>query len=502
VLTGLGVGLWIASIFALLPLLGVRRVPPLAALRSQFEERRSEWRDYWVWIALILLALSVVALATLQVGRLRSGALFTGGAAAALLVLWLAALGLTRGLRRWFPAKLPYVWRQGLANLYRPANQTVMVVLALGFGAFLLGTLTVVQHNLLRDLRVDGGAGRPNLVFFDIQPDQQPGLDTLLRNTRLAPQPPVPIVAMRMLEVKGRPVGTILGDTARNEENASLGKWAFRREYRSTYRDTTVASEKIIAGKWWNTGGPQDRETGGTVPISIEVSVAAELGVTIGDTIVWDIQGIPLRSAIVNMREVNWARFEPNFYVVFPSGVLEQAPQSLVILVRVDDPAQLGRVQRTVVERFPNATSIDLSLIQQAIERIVASVVLAIRFMALFSLATGTVVLVGAVATSRFQRLREAALLKTLGATGRQVRRVIVAEYLSLGLLAALVAGILATAAGWALMKYLFESRFTPVWLGLGGLGLGVVALTVLVGVWSSADVLRKTPLEVLRAEE
>ena len=506
VATGLGVGLWVSTAFALLPLLGVRQVAPLAVLRRPYEERGARLPDRWRWMAMLMLGASVVALAGLQVADARQGAFFAGGVGAALLVLWLAAVALIKGLRRWFPRGLPYVWRQGLANLYRPANQTVAVVLALGFGAFLLGTVAIVQSNLLRDLSLDAGAGRPNLVLFDIQPDQREGLAAMLRESGLPVQPPVPIVPMRILSVKGRMVAEILADSAlRDEEGQPLGKWAFRREYRSTYRDTSVASEKVVVGEWWAgqrggwAAGRTDRDV---VPISMEVSVAGELGVTIRDTIVWDIQGIPLATRIVNLREVNWARFEPNFFVVFPTGPLDQAPQSLVLLTRVDDPAERGRVQRRVVERFPNVTSIDLSLLQGAIERIVSSVTLAIRFMALLSLATGTVVFIGAVATSRFQRIREAVLLRTLGASRGQVIRVLAAEYLSLGFLAAIVATVLATAAGWALMKYVFESSFSVPWLGLGGLGVALAALTVLVGLGNSAEVLRKAPLEVLRSEE
>jgi putative ABC transport system permease protein len=233
----------------------------------------------------------------------------------------------------------------------------------------------------------------------------------------------------------------------------------------------------------------------------MEAGVAGELGVTLRDTIVWDIQGVPLTTRIANLREVNWARFEPNFFVVFPGGTLEQAPQTWVILTREDDASRRGTLQRRLVERFPNVTTIDISLIQQAIEKIVSRVVLAIRVMALFSLATGGIVLLGALATSRFQRLRESALLKTLGATRRQVTLVMFAEYLSLGALAALVGITLSTAAGWALTRWVFEIKFAPPWLGALGLVVTVVALTVITGFASGFEVYRKTALEVLRAE-
>jgi putative ABC transport system permease protein len=310
-------------------------------------------------------------------------------------------------------------------------------------------------------------------------------------------QDPVQIVPMRVRAINGRSVSSILADTlSKGKEGDRIEGWAVRREYRSTYRDSSVSSEKLVVGDWWT--GPA---TGNVVPVSLEVGLAGSLGVTVRDTIVWDVQGVPITSVVTSLREVNWARFEPNFFAVFPSGPLNDAPQSLVLMTRVDDPLVTGRLQRLTVERFPNVTSVDLTTIQQTIERIVSSVVLAIRFMALFSLATGVVVLIGALATSRFQRVREAALLKTVGATRRQVVLIMVVEYAALGFLAALVAMLLATAAGWALSKWIFEIPFQTPWQGFALLGMLMVIITIATGLWSSLDVFRRPPLEVLRAE-
>jgi len=233
----------------------------------------------------------------------------------------------------------------------------------------------------------------------------------------------------------------------------------------------------------------------------METGVASDLNVTIRDTITWDIQGVQIVTIIKNLRDVNWARFEPNFFVVFPNGPLDDAPQSLVLLTRVDDPAVMGRLQRLVVEKHPNVTSIDLTSIQQTIEKIVASVVLAIQFMALFSVSTGIVVLIGALATSRFQRIRESALLKTLGATRRQVVGIMVTEYAALGILASVVAMALASLGGWGLMKWVFEIPFTVPWAAFGLLALLTVTLTVITGLWTSWSLFRQSALEVLRVE-
>jgi putative ABC transport system permease protein len=298
---------------------------------------------------------------------------------------------------------------------------------------------------------------------------------------------------MRIRSLKGRPVSNLL--TTGSDPAGPSGAWALRREYRSTYRDTLVGSERIVEGSW-TAGG-----SSGPARISIEQELARELGVGVGDEIVWDVQGVDLPSRITSVREVDWARFEPNFFVVFAPGAVDRAPQTMVALTRILSPARRGVFQRQIAERFPNISTLDLSLLQEALERLVGRVALAVRFMALFSIGVGVLVLIGALATSRFQRIREGALLRTLGATRSQVFAVVIAEYLALGLFASLVAVLLASVAGWALARFVFEGSFSLPVIPLGGLALGVVALTILVGLANSREVIRRTPLEVLREQ-
>ncbi|MFN2317425.1 MAG: ABC transporter permease, partial [Gemmatimonadales bacterium] len=521
ILMGIGLGIWVSGIFALLPLLGVRRVSPLMTLRRDYEAPRRRW-DPILMTAGLLLLVSLVLLAAVQVRNLQEGAIFTGGALTVLVVLWLAALALIRGVRRWFPSRWPYLLRQGLANLYRPANQTVTVVLSLGFGAFLLSTLYLVQHNLLRQFRLDGAGGtRPNLMFFEIQPDQGEGVARIMADAGYPGAAPVPIVPMRIRSIKGELVGayavgagnepvgagpappaepdslTEIPDDGERGQGPPRG-WGVRREYRSTYRDTLTGAETLVAGRSWE---GEARAPGDPVPISIEVSISEELGVPIGDEIEWDVLGTPIRTRVWSVREVDWGRFETNFFVVFATGALEQAPQMLVTLTRVEDAAARGALQRQMAERYPNVTAIDLSQVQQAIEGVLDKATLVVRFMALFSLATGAIVLIGAVATSRYQRIREGVLLKTLGATRGQVLRVMITEYLALGLMAAMASVMLASVAGWAIAKWVFDQSFALPYLPLGTLAGGLILVTLVVGLWNSGEILNRTPLEVLRAD-
>lgn len=510
ILLGMSLGLWVAGIFATLPLLAVRRVSPLMTLRRDVEPATGG-RDRLAWLSAGMLGLSVIALAAIQVGDLRDGVIFAAGTGVALLFLWLAARGLILGVRRWFPSRWPYLWRQGLANLYRPANQTVTVVLALGFGAFLLATLYLVQHNLLRQFRPGGGAERPNLMFFDIQPSQREGADGIIRSRGFTASPLVPIVTMRIKTLRGvpvRPPVAVDSATAQPQRRGGSGPrsgggpsgWAQRREYRSTYRDSLTATEVLTSGTWWG-GGVKPPGPGKAALVSLESGIAEELAVALGDEIVWDVQGAEVRTRVANIREVDWGRFDTNFFVVFQSGVLESAPQMFVTLVRADSAGPRGQLQRAMAERYPNITAIDLSQVQQALDGILDKAALIVRFLALFSLVTGTIVLVGAVSASRLQRIREAVLLKTLGATRAQVLKILVSEYTALGVLAALASVVLASAAGWALARWVFEAPFSLPAAELGGLTVLLVALTLGIGLWNSAEILKRAPLAVLREE-
>jgi putative ABC transport system permease protein len=506
--TGIGLGLWTATVFAVLPLLAIRAVSPLATLRRLGEPLRAPW-DWRRVLAIGVLGASVVALAAVQVGELDTGAAFAAAIGGALLVLWLAAMLLIRLARRFTPRKAPYLVRQGLANLHRPGNQTGSVVLALGFGVFLLGTLFAVQANLLRPLRIDSATTRANLVLFDIQTDQRDVVTSVLASEGAAVQPYVPIVPMRVAAVNGEDVASILArgeaprpDSLAEEDNDGGSLWAFRREYRSTYRAEEGPAEAVIEGEWF---GAQPSGSGRTaadpVAISVERDVAGELGLELGDSMVWNVQGASIHAVVRSIREVDWARFEPNFFVVFAPGALERAPQSWVTLARVDDPLARGRIQRTLAERAANVATVDLGEVQRAIESVIGKVVAAIQFMAVFSLVTGAVVLLGAIATSRWQRLREGALLRTLGATRAQVLRILAVEYAALGLVAALVAVVLSATAGWALARWVFESAYVLPLVPMLALAGGLALLTTAIGLATSLDVLRQPPLAVLRAE-
>src|SRR5262249_12014070 len=271
----------------------------------------------------------------------------------------------------------------------------------------------------------------------------------------------------------------------RADKHDKLAEWALLWEYRATYRDHLLDTETLVAGTWQSRVEHPD----GAVPVSLEADLARTLDVGLGDVLVFDVQGVPITTSVASLRRVDWQRVQPNVFVLFPTGVLEPAPQFHVLVAHAPSPALSAAVQRTVVQQFPNVSAIDLTLILQTLDAIVQKVAFAIRFMALFSIAAGVMVLTSAVLTGRSQRIRESVLLRTLGASRLQIREILVLEYVFLGAFAAVTALFLAVLASWALASYLFDVAFVPAWLPLVVAFLLVIALTVVTGMLGSRGV-------------
>jgi putative ABC transport system permease protein len=484
-------GLTIAIVFTLLPLLSVRRVSPLLALRAAFSAAGAK-PDWLRRGLLVVIGLAVVAFAVAQTDRWIVGLGFAGG----LLVTLLALAGVARGLsvlaRKFAAPRLPYVWRQGIANLHRPNNRTVLLLVSLGLGAFLLLTLALTRESLLAQIRGRGAGDRPDLLFFDIQDDQIAPLETSLRQQGFPVRADAPIVTMRISSWKGRPVRDVLEDP-----KLHLPAWTLRREYRSTFRDRLGETEKLLNGKFV----PRIQPDTTPIPISIEEGLAKDMQLDLGDELGWDVQGVTLLTKITSIRTVDWQRLQPNFFIVFPDGVLEGAPKSYVVATRAGSAEKSAALQQSIVKQFPNVSAIDLSTILQTLDNIFAKVEYAVRFIALFTAATGGIVLIGAILTGRFQRVRESVLLRTLGATGKQLVQIQLVEYAVLGLLAALTGGGLAFAANALLARFVFHLNAVAPPAMLGWTVLILVGLTLLTGFFANRSVTKQPPLEILREE-
>ncbi|GAA4353547.1 ABC transporter permease [Hymenobacter saemangeumensis] len=489
---GLGIvtGLLMAVLFALLPLLSIRRVSPLRVLRSAYEEDTAG-PDPIRWFIYALVMLFITAFAYAQTRQWLVALAFAGGLLLAFATLMGLGLLLMKLVRRFFPSSWSYVWRQGLANLFRPHNQTLTLITSIGLGTFLVATLYLVQALLLGRLQLTSSdSEQPNLVLFDIQREQRAGVEQLLQQQKLPIINGLPVVTMRLMAINKRTVAEIKRDTTDN-----IPPWALTNEYRVTYRDSLTASEKQLEGR------PPYVGKDGLPRISIDGGYAKTVGLHLGDTLSFNVQGSPMKAIIGGTREVDWAKMQTNFLVVFPKGVLEQAPQFYVLVTRVPNTQQLGQVQRQLVARFPNVSAIDIGLILKTVDDILQKISFVIRFMAFFSIVTGLLVLGSSVIISRYQRIQESVLLRTIGASRRQILLITLTEYAFLGLLSAIVGIGLAVVASWAQAAVVFEADFTPTILPLLGLMALVTLITVLIGLFNSREVLTRPPLEVLRGE-
>jgi len=488
---GLGIGAGVAFLFALLPLLPVRRVSPLRALRSEVEPPRGP--DVLAWLVGGLIALACAGLCILQAGGVRQGLVFAAALAAVLGVLAGLAWLLRRALRLLSGDGLPFVYRQGFSNLYRPNNRTLFLVTTLGAGAFMIYGLYLVQASLLSQGDLAERGDEPNLMLFDVQPDQLEPIRELLRQRDAPVAYQAPIVTMRLTHVNGRSAAEIKADP-----QASTEDWTLNREWRSTYRDHLIETEEVVQGRFT---GHYEKGLEGTVPIALDIDVADDAGVELGDTLTFNVQGIPVETKVTAFREIDWQRMRPNTLALFPTGVLEPAPAWHILFARADSDQTSAAIQREIANRFSNVSAIDLDLIVETIRDIFDRIVFVIRFMATFTIATGVVVLAGAVVTSRYQRLRESVLLRTLGATARQVRGIMATEYCLLGVLGGLAGCLLAVAAAWGLTTHLFESPFVfPPFSFPAAVAITAV-LTVLTGLVNSRGIVNAPPLAVLRRD-
>ena len=486
IIEGIAIGSAISLLFAALPLLAVRNVSPLLAIRSSYESEVCR-SDRVVRCLLILLAIvATFFVAKVLAGRINYALFFTGGTLAAMLLLAATARLFRSGMKRFFPMRWSFLMRQGVANLYRPHNQTLLLLVSLGLGTFLVVALYTAQTSILKQINSVAGGEQPNMVLFDIQSDQAEPTAALVRDMGMPVMQQVPIVAMHLQEVNGTSVDDLLSS------DPGRARWALQREYRTTYRDSMTATETLVAGSWRGVA------TDSTF-VSLATGVAEALRVGIGDSLVFDVQGVPIKAFVSSLRQVQWQRIMPNFLVVFPIGVLEAAPQFHVLVTRADDGETRAELQRQTVSNFPNVSVIDLDLVLRTVDQVLDRVAVVVRFVALFSIATGLVVLVAVVTGSRFHRLRESALLRTLGATKRQVRWILLVEYLLLGGLSGLVGLVLALGGGWGLATLVFEVTFAPSWEGIAFAFVAVPLVTVLVGVLSSRGVHLAPPLAVLR---
>lgn len=487
VLSGVLTGMAMSILFTLIPLLGIRSATPLRTLNSFLEEKIGtwDWRRLLVFAGIVLF---VYGFAFLQTENWLSALIFTGGLIIAFLGLAAVAKALVWMVRKFFPSSWSFLWRQALANLYRPNNQTLILVVAIGLGTALLTTLYTVQDMLLAQMEMSDRDNQPNMIIFDIRQEQKAELLAFTEASNFPVIQQVPVVGMRLEKLKG-----ITGAEVKADTTSEIPNHVFDREYRVTYRDSLISSESDVEGSW--------PYTGEGVGISLSERQVQNMAIELGDEMVFNVAGALIATKLVHIRKVDWARVQTNFTVVFPSDVLKDAPQFHVVVTRSTSHEASAEFQRGLIARFPNVSVIDLELILETLDEVLDQIFFAIRFIALFSILTGLIVLAGSVTVSKFQRIRESVLLRTIGADRKQILAINAIEYFVLGSLASLAGIGLAWGASWGLAAFSFEIAFTAPVLPLLGIFAFITGLTMSIGLLNTRSILSKPPLEVLRKE-
>jgi putative ABC transport system permease protein len=510
VFQGVGVGLLVSLLFSLVPLLEVRRVKPLLLLRGGELGLAAGGAaaGRWPWsllpaairradpvqvAAAVAVTVALVAVAAWQAASWPVALAVCGGFAGVALVLHGAGALLTRAVRPL--AAAPYFpLRHAVGSLSRPGNQTRVILLAVGLGCFFVLGVRALQANLLDQFAVQLQRGGADMFLVDVQQDQAEGVRAFMEANGAGDPRLIPVLRARVTGLRGRDANL---ETHEDLRGRSLG-----REFVITYRSHLEQNETLVEGAFWD-GGPPLPDGTQELEVSIEEGIRDRARVALGDVMRFDVLGRIVSARVTSVRRVAWEDARSGgFMFVFRPGPLGHAPHTYIGTLRApEDAAVRARFQRDLVVAFPNVSAIDIREIMTRVQGIIDNVTLAISIVGAVALASGALILIGAVAMTKFQRVYEAAILRTLGASTRLLGTMLALEYTTLGFIAGCIGAVGALALSWGVARYVFDMPWqaTPLLLIAGAL---VTALLVgVIGVLASADVLRRKPLATLRAE-
>jgi len=444
---GILIGLAVTIFFATLPLLSIRKVSPLRTLRVTEDSQSNRW-DLIQWGVVSLIVISLYAFLWRMTGSWQDAIGFIIALILSFLVLTLVAKLVVWAVRRFFPTRWSYVFRQGLSNLYRPNNQTQTLLISIGLGTAVLTVLFVIQGLLLNNVSSMDAGNQPNMILYGIEKEQAEDIAKVTESFNMPVIQQVPIVTMTLDGWQGRSKKDWMRDTTR-----TASRWAINREARVSYRDTLTPDEILVRGEWVG-----EINQGDSIKISLSDGWAEAMDVDLGDELVWNVQGARIKTYVGSIREIEFKSMNTRFFVLFPKGVLEQAPQFQVLVTKSPDTKTTAKYRSSVVKSFPNVSVVDLGSILLTLSQILRKVSYVIQFMAAFSIFTGMIVLISSLLLSKYQRIKESVLLRTLGAGQRQILLISATEY-------------------------------------------ALLLLTTFIGLLNSRDVINKSPLEILRKE-
>ena len=490
IVMGLVLGVFMSLLFALSPLLSTWYVSPLQVLRIQDNvQDKSKTANILVLLAILSF---IFIFSFWLLDNLRNALAFVVGIFVVFSILAGAAILFMKMVKKNFPSSWSFTARQSLLNLFRPNNQTMILLVAIGVGTFLISTLYFTKDILLAKTALGASAKSPNIILMDVQTGEREAAANSITEKGLSVIDNIPIITMRVHSIKGR-----LANTIRQDSTSTINQWILNHEFRVTYRDSLLASETLDSGEFTAEFTPDN----GPVPISLSDNVARDAQVVVGDSLTFNVQGVLMQTVVGSIRAVDWGRMQLNFSIVFPTGVLENAPQFHVLTTNAPNEKISAQLQKELVRKFPTVSIIDLRQLLTVIQGILDKISWVINFMAFFSILTGIIVLIGSVRTSKYQRIKENVLLRTLGAQSRQILNITALEYLYLGVMGSAIGIFLSLISSQLLAVFVFNTPFAPSWVPFLVVFPGITLLVLLIGLTNSRSVIKSPPLEVLRKE-
>jgi putative ABC transport system permease protein len=461
-LVGLALGMGLMLGFALPPLIGLSRIPPLRVLRRDLTVRRGRPLSW------LLAAATLAALVAWQAGDAALAGRLLGGLAAAMLIFYGAARLLLWFAGRWLP-RLGGSWRAGAAALTRHAGMTTLQLAAFGLAITVLLVLAIVRTDLLDTWQRTLPPDTPDHFLINIQPHEVEPLAALLARHGLDHAGLFPMIRGRLTALNGEPLEPEAFDSPRARRLAA-------REFNLSLGDELQADNRVVAGRWW---GKQGRNGDG---LSVEQGLADTLGIRLGDRLRFDIAGDIVEGQVTNLRSVRWDSFNVNFFVIGTPQLLANQPATYISSFHLGgrDP-----VLRDLAQEFPGVSVLDVKALLDQVRRVIGRGAQAVQAVFAFTLLTALVLMLAAMQTQRAQRARETGLLRTLGADSRQLLGASAVEFFGLGVLAGLLGSAMASIIGWVLARQVFELAWLPDWrlwamgLAAGGLAAGLTGLAV-----------------------
>ena len=490
----------IGSIVFCLPVLqGISKVQPLSLFSAHVEAGKSlrSWNVINL-LSYLPLVITYWLLAVWQSQSFLVGSLFISLLLGCIFLLGLLGLGMIKFTEIFGKIRSPFV-RLALKNLSRNRISAVSCFMAIAMGTLLINLVPQIQQGLLEEVSKPKNFKLPSLFLFDIQPEQKAPLKSLLADQQTQLDMLSPLIRARHVSVNGKPFQREMDDSNRQILTREEER---ERRFRSrglnlSYRPELFNSEKIVAGSPFS--NDYDFDSGNPAEISIEERYASRLGLKIGDLLVFDVQGVPVEGKIINLRKVQWNSFQPNFFILFQTGVLEDAPASFLGSISGLDSASRISVPTRITKEFPNVSVIDVTRIVNRVIEITDQMSLAIKMMAYLSILVGMVVVFSIARYEVQRRYREINLLKVLGAGFSNIRSMILLEFAILSSMAAFFGVVLSMVMSYTLSWQIFESLWHPAWLN-SVMGIaGVTMLGIVVSLLATSGVLRQKPLILLK---